>query len=126
MKDQHGNKITEYEFTKDIGHGTEGGALELAKNNSNGLELSEMFGEYEGRAVNNWRAIGTTEEFIANRKCMQEIFLQITKQIQSDLLKEILEKLNYWKTDNDKESQLVDDIYLGIKKLAEEKGILIK
>lgn len=84
MKDQHNHKITEHEFIKDIGHRTEG-TLELVKNNSNPLELRELFEKLEKL---NRDYPNDQDGFLwADKKNLRE---SITKQIQSDLLKEVL------------------------------------
>lgn len=115
MKDQHGNKITEHEFTKDIGHRTE-----------STLELRELFEEYAGcfRGVDECLPEG---EYCAlcveDKERMQEIIQEVTKQIQSELLKEVLELTE------GTEDELVycikqldgDDI----RKLADEKEIIL-
>lgn len=138
MKYQCGNKITEHEFTKDIGHRTEG-TLDLAKNNSNGLELRKMFDNYS-RVYALEEACGECELCVDNEETMQEIISEVTKQIQSDLLKEVL-SLGVNTPDEVKEknkhldSTSQEQLYSGaigywsclndIKKLAEDKGIII-
>lgn len=123
MKDQHGNKITEHEFTKDIGHGTE-----IIKT------IEELFDEYAGcfRAVDECLLEGEgCNMCLEDKERMQEIIQEVTKQIQSDLLKEVL-----------KPEKLIDGKTYGlewlrgfnyalekyrdrIKKLAEEKEIIL-
>lgn len=108
MKDKHGNKITEQEFTKDIGHRTE-----------------EMFEEIKSVA---WKyVVRSSREEQGSRKEMENILdtllIKLTKQIQSELLKEVLELTE------GTEDELVycikqldgDDI----RKLADEKGIIL-
>lgn len=107
MKDQHNHKIIEYEFTKDIGH-----RIEMIKT------TEEMFEEYAGcyRAVDDCLKELTCPMCKEDKERMQEIIQEVTKQIQSDLLKEILGK----------ESLVSGMIWIGdIKKLAEEKEITL-
>ena len=112
MKDTTDKTITEEEFMKDIGHGVVN-PLELAKNKSNGLELEEMFEEYGRlRTTAPIQSDGITSRVVVTKQ-MQELITLVTKQIQSDLLKEVLSI-----------PTLTEDIYKGdIKKLAEERGI---
>ena len=79
MKDTTGKTITEHEFTKDIGHRTESKTIE------------EMFEDIS--------YIGMVDTHEADIKS-KELREKITKQIQSDLLKEVLkpEKLIDGKT----------------------------
>lgn len=116
MKDQHNHKITEHEFIKDIGHRTEG-TLELVKNNSNPLELRELFEKLEKL---NRDYPNDQDGFLwADKKNLRE---SITKQIQSDLLKDIL-KMEIIVGDQF-ESYCAIDVD-DIKKLAEEKEIIL-
>lgn len=133
MKDQHGKIITEQEFIKDIGHKTEN-SLELVKNKSNGLELRrELFDEYAMcyREVNNCEVDGLENgcpECKEDKERMQEIIQEVTKQIQSDLLKEVIHNIqSQFRFTRDIPStefnQGLEISIKNIKKLAEEKGI---
>ena len=129
MKDQHNHKITEHEFTKDIGHGTE-----IIKT------IEELFDEYAGcfRAVDECLLEGEgCNMCVEDKERMQEIIQEVTKQIQSDLLKEVYQRNRNHQPSEDKEKMFRDDLekltYIcgrvdvvnDIKKLAEEKGIII-
>jgi len=58
------------------------------------MTIQELFEEFEGRAVNNWRAIGTTDEFIANRKRMQEIAQEVETLVKKEERQFILNVLD--------------------------------
>ncbi len=113
MKDQHGNKITEHEFTKDIGHRTE-----MTKT------IEELFEEYAGcyRAVDECLKELTCPMCKEDKERMKEIIQEVTKQIQSDILKEVMKLQQELNVDGNYFDVISPD---NIKKLAEEKGILI-
>lgn len=104
--------------------------LDLAKNNSNQLELEDMFEEYaevkkdfEDCDCQTMESEKACDNCICEAKRMQEIISEVTKQIQSDLLKEIMklpftQRLN---RDNTLEEPKISEV--DILKLAEEKGI---
>lgn len=112
MKDQHGNKITEQEFTKDIGHRVEAP-----------MTVEELF-DYYARLYKS-RMEGTMG--IKQHQIIQEI----TKQIQSDLLKEVEGSLSGNNQINWHNNPIIHDLVfstinnLRIKKLAEDKQLTI-
>lgn len=116
MKDQHNHKITEHEFTKDIGHRTE-----MTKT------TEEMF----NKLCNLPR--DSITGYVVDNTGYNQIKTEITKQIQSDLLKEVLRAVrdykNYYNPIGDEVNQerhrTAENIMKQIKKLAEEKEILI-
>lgn len=122
MKDQHGNKITEHEFTKDIGH-----RAEMTKT------IEEMFEEYAGcyKAVDDCLKELTCPMCKEDKERMSEIITEVTKQIQADLLKKIEHNLkSQFKFTRDMSStdynRGIEKCVRIIKKLAEEKDLTLK
>ncbi len=125
MKDTTGKNITEHEFTKDIGHRTEMQTEDRIQN----------YKEHLGLLCRHSR-----KEYCIGCGMTLEFFENITKQIQSDLLKQVIH-LAIYTPDEVKEKNLnLDsrtrqalyenaigywDCIKNIKKLAEEKEIIL-
>ena len=91
MKDKHNHKITEHEFTKDIGHRTEDLLMNTIKDNQELANhkpifkpetIEEMFDEYAGcfRAVDECLLEGEgCNMCVEDKERMQEIIQEVGK-----------------------------------------------